>query len=89
VDGWLKDVAPSDALRRWFAHDPKKWPAFRRRYFAELDSHSDAWEQIRNAARRGRVTLVYSAHDTEHNNAVALKEYLESHLSHKKKTSHA
>ncbi|HTS62001.1 MAG TPA: DUF488 family protein [Candidatus Acidoferrales bacterium] len=89
VDGWLRDVAPSDALRRWFAHDPRKWPEFRRRYFAELDRHPDAREQILNAVRRGRVTLVYSSHDTEHNNAVALKEYLESHLTHKKKTSHA
>jgi uncharacterized protein YeaO (DUF488 family) len=89
VDAWLKDVAPSDALRRWFAHDPDKWLEFRRRYFAELDSHPDAWEQVLNAARRGRVTLVYSTHDTEHNNAVALKEYIESHLTHKKKTLHA
>ena len=89
LDGWLKDLAPSDALRRWFAHDPDKWPEFRRRYFAELDSHPDSWKQVRNAARRGRVTLVYSAHDREHNNAVALKDYIESHLTHKKKTSHA
>jgi len=89
MDAWLKDVAPSDALRRWFAHDPSKWPEFRRRYFAELDGHPEAWEQIRNTARRGRVTLIYSARDTEHNNAVALQEYLKSHLSHEKKTSHA
>lgn len=89
VDAWIKDVAPSDVLRRWFAHDPKKWAEFRRRYFAELDSHSEAWEQIRRAARHGRVTLIYSAHDTEHNNAVALKEYLEAHTSQKRSTSHA
>jgi uncharacterized protein YeaO (DUF488 family) len=80
VDGWAKDVAPSDALRRWFGHDPQKWREFRRRYFAELDSHPDAWDQIRSAARHGRVTLVYSARDPEHNNAVALKDYLEAHM---------
>ncbi len=89
VDGWLKDVAPSDALRRWFGHDPNKWPEFRRRYFEELNSHPESWEQIQTAARHGRVTLVYSAHDTEHNNAVALKEYLQAHLSRKKGKAHA
>jgi uncharacterized protein YeaO (DUF488 family) len=89
MDDWVKDVAPSDALRRWFAHDPKKWPAFRQRYFAELDSHPEVWEPIRSAARHDRVTLVYSAHDTEHNNAVALKEYLQAHMGRKKETSHA
>lgn len=89
LDGWLKDVAPSDALRRWFGHDPDKWPEFRRRYFAELDTSPEAWEPIRAAARHGRVTLIYSAHDTEHNNAVALKEYVEAHMSRKKRESHA
>lgn len=88
LDGWLKDVAPSDALRRWFAHDPEKWPEFRRRYFTELDSHPEAWEQIRDAGRHGRVTLIYSAHDTEHNNAIALKDYIEAHLSRKAGASH-
>jgi uncharacterized protein YeaO (DUF488 family) len=78
IDGWLKDAAPSNELRRWFGHDHQKWPEFRRRYFAELDSHPEAWE-LRSAGRRSRVTLVYSAHDTEHNNAAALKEYLEAH----------
>jgi|SRR5579871_641973 len=78
LDGWLKDVAPSDKLRRWFAHDPKKWPEFQRRYRAELDAKPEAWEPIRAAARHGRVTLVYAARDTDYNNAVALKEYLEA-----------
>ena len=88
VNAWLKDVAPSDALRRWFGHDPNKWNEFRQRYFAELDGHPEACEPIRIAASHGRVTLVYSAHDQEHNNAVALKEYLEhAHQGHKK-TSH-
>jgi uncharacterized protein YeaO (DUF488 family) len=77
LDAWIKDAAPSDALRRWFAHDPAKWAEFRRRYFQELDGRGDALAPIRASARRGRVTLIYSAHDTEHNNALALKEYLE------------
>jgi uncharacterized protein YeaO (DUF488 family) len=88
IDGWLKDVAPSATLRQWFGHDPKKWPEFRRRYFAELDRHPEAWDRIRGAARRGPVTLVYSSRDTEHNNAVALKEYLEAQMSQKRRTSH-
>ncbi len=78
LDGWLEDVAPSDALRRWFAHDPKKWREFRRRYFDELDANAPAWEPILQAARRGEVTLIYSARDSEHNSAVALRDYLEA-----------
>ena len=89
IDAWLKDVAPSDGLRRWFAHDPKKWPEFQRRYIAELDRNPEGWEPIRNASRRGLVTLVYSAHDTEHNNAVALREYLQAHAGQKRRESHA
>jgi uncharacterized protein YeaO (DUF488 family) len=76
VDAWLKEVAPSTELRRWFSHDPDKWSEFRRRYFGELDSRPEAWQPIASAARRGRVTLVYSSHDKEHNNAVALQQYL-------------
>jgi uncharacterized protein YeaO (DUF488 family) len=79
IDAWLKDAAPSDALRRWFAHDPKKWPEFRRRYFAELKGHPEVIDPIRSAMAHGRVTLVYSARDDEHNNAVALKDYVEAH----------
>ncbi len=81
MDGWQKDVAPSDALRRWFGHDPAKWAEFRRRYTAELDSNRAAWEPILEAARQGTITLLYSAHDVEHNNALVLKTYLEEHLS--------
>jgi uncharacterized protein YeaO (DUF488 family) len=77
IDGWLKDAGPSTELRKWFSHDPEKWQEFRRRYFAELDRAPEAWAQIRDAARHGTVTLLYSSHDTEHNNAVALKEYIE------------
>jgi uncharacterized protein YeaO (DUF488 family) len=76
VDAWLKEVGPSTDLRKWFSHDPGKWDEFRRRYFRELASHPEAWQPIVSAARRGRVTLVYSSHDTQHNNAVALQEFL-------------
>jgi len=71
VDAWLKEVGPTTELRQWFSHDPEKWPGFRRRYRRELDSRPEAWQPIVTAARRGPVTLVYSSHDTEHNNAVA------------------
>ena len=86
LDGWLKDVAPSDSLRRWFGHDPAKWNEFQRRYFTELDAHPEALLPIETTARHGRVTLVYSAHDTEHNNAVALKQYLEHHTGKREKS---
>jgi uncharacterized protein YeaO (DUF488 family) len=77
VDEWLKEAGPSTELRKWFGHDPDKWTEFRRRYFRELDSRPEAWEPIVSAARRGGpVTLVYSSHDTQHNNAVALRDYL-------------
>ena len=78
LDAWLKDVAPSTALRRWFGHDPARWQQFRERYAAELDARPAAWAPIMQADRVGTVTLLYSAHDVEHNNAVALKAYLES-----------
>lgn len=78
LDAWLEEVGPSTPLRQWFGHDPKKWEEFRRRYFSELDRNVDAWMPILKAASQGSVTLLFSSHDTEHNNAVALKEYLES-----------
>jgi uncharacterized protein YeaO (DUF488 family) len=77
IDAWLKDVAPSMKLRQWFNHDPKKWQQFQRRYFRELGAHAEALRPLFDAARRGDVTLVYSSHDAEHNNAVALKQYVE------------
>ncbi|MBU6399549.1 MAG: DUF488 domain-containing protein [Verrucomicrobia bacterium] len=80
-DCWIKDAAPSDDLRRWFGHDPAKWPEFRRHYFAELDQHPEAVQAICTAVEGGPVTLLYSAHDKEHNNAVALREYLLAHAS--------
>jgi uncharacterized protein YeaO (DUF488 family) len=80
MTAWLKEVAPSTELRQWFSHDPQKWPEFRRRYFLELDSRPESWQPIVTAARRGTVTLLYSSHDEEHNNAVALSEYLKPKL---------
>ena len=80
LDDWLKDAAPSDGLRRWFGHDPKKWQEFQRRYSEELDRKPESWQPIAQAARQGVVTLLYGAHDTENNNAVALKEYVETRL---------
>ena len=73
---WNKDVAPSTNLRKWFDHRAVRWAEFRRRYRAELDANRAAWQPILEAAARGRVTLLYSAHDTAHNGAVVLQEYL-------------
>jgi uncharacterized protein YeaO (DUF488 family) len=81
LDAWLKDVAPSTELRQWFSHDPSKWIEFQRRYFAELNANPKTMEPILEATRRGRVTLVYSSHDKEHNNAVALKTFLAAKIS--------
>lgn len=82
AQAWLKDAGPSEQLRKWFSHDPEKWAEFQRRYFKELDSRPEVWTALLDAARRGRVTLLYSSRDTEHNNAVALKQYLEAKLGH-------
>jgi uncharacterized protein YeaO (DUF488 family) len=77
LKGWLKDLAPSAGLRKWFNHDPTRWNEFRRRYFAELDGKAEALRPLVTAARRGKVTLLFGARDNERNNAVALKAYLE------------
>jgi len=77
ADVWLKEVGPSSELRKWFNHDPERWKGFVQRYFRELDGRRETWKPIVSAARRGRVTLVYSSHDTQHNNAVALQQYLQ------------
>lgn len=79
---WEKEAGPSTDLRKWFNHDPSRWEEFQRKYFAELDTRPQAWEPILKTAEHGTVTLLYSSHDTEHNNAVALKRYLEAKLSH-------
>ena len=76
VDAWLKEVAPSTKLRQWFGHRPERWAEFRRRYAKELAANPDAWAPILDASRHGTVTLLYSAHDIEHNGAVVLREFL-------------
>ena len=80
IEAWLKEVGPSTELRKWFSHDPAKWDEFRQRYFEELRANPDAWKPILQAARHGTVTLIYSSHDTEHNNAVALQNFLNRHI---------
>ena len=76
VHAWIKEVAPSTQLRQWFGHRPERWREFRRRYKKELRANADAWSPILDASKRGTVTLLYSAHDLEHNGAVVLREYL-------------
>ncbi len=82
LDSWLKEIAPSAELRKWFGHDPERWDEFKRRFFAELDGRKEPLEELFSRVKKGRVTLVFAAHDEEHNNAVALKEYLEKKLKH-------
>ena len=77
LDLWLKDVAPSSALRTWYGHDPAKWPRFRERYWKELASSGEAVEDLKQKVRKGTVTFVYAARDERHNGALALKEFLE------------
>jgi len=76
IDLWIRDIAPSDNLRKWFGHDPGKWDEFRRRYWAELEKKKELVNQLLEMARKSNVTLLYSASDTKHNNAVALHEFL-------------
>ena len=76
VDEWLKEVAPTTELRRWFDHVPERWPEFRKRYAAELESHEDALTPLRKRARRGKITLLFGAKEERYNNAVALKAFL-------------
>jgi uncharacterized protein YeaO (DUF488 family) len=79
MKAWLKDVAPSPELRKWVAHDPDKWTDFQKRYRAELKSKPEVWKPILEAAKKGEVTLLYSARDIEHNSALLLKTFLEKH----------
>ncbi len=76
IDLWLKDIAPSSGLRKWFAHDPVKWRDFKVRYFRELAANPDGLRELTRRARARRITLVFAARDEKHNNAVAIKEYL-------------
>lgn len=77
IDHWLKDIAPSGELRTWFGHDPAKWPEFQRRYEAELAANEAVVSELRKELERGPATLVFSAKDEAHNDAVVLKAYLE------------
>jgi uncharacterized protein YeaO (DUF488 family) len=76
VDEWLKELAPSDELRRWFGHDPARWDEFRRRYTEELMEKQELLTSLRRETKKGIVTLLFAARDEEHNNAVVLKEIL-------------
>lgn len=82
LDGWLKDVAPSNELRDWFGHDPQRWDEFRRRYEHELDTNPASWQPILKVASQKPVMLLYGARDTEHNQAVVLRDYLMRRLQH-------
>ena len=77
IDEWLKEIAPSARLRKWFGHDPARWKEFKKKYAAELDGQRDQVEKLAREASKRRITLLFSAKDTEHNNAVALKDYIE------------
>jgi uncharacterized protein YeaO (DUF488 family) len=81
ADFWIKKVAPSTELRQWFGRDPAKWNEFRHKYFSELKANPDGWKPIAEAEREETVTLLYSANDETHNNAVALREFLRDHLA--------
>src|SRR6476659_8223564 len=83
VERWVKTVSPSNELRSWFGHEPAKWKEFQRRYFAELNEQTENWETLLEAAREKNIFLFNSAPATEHNNAVALKSYLEKKLARK------
>jgi uncharacterized protein YeaO (DUF488 family) len=78
---WLKEIAPSSELRKWFGHDPERWPEFRRRYRAELEANDEAVQRLRSQIREGPVTLLFGAHDEAHNQAVVIAEYVAGHKS--------
>lgn len=77
ISQWMKEIAPSTPLRKWFGHDPERWEEFRRRYSAELAQKSQLLSDLRSMARKGPVTLIYSAHDPQHNQAVVLRDTLQ------------
>jgi uncharacterized protein YeaO (DUF488 family) len=77
VDLWLKEIAPSPALRKWFGHDPQRWPEFQSRYRAELDRNTAPVGRLLDLMTKGKVTLLYAAHDVSHNHAVVLIEYMD------------
>ena len=76
IDEWLKDIAPSDALRKWFSHDPSRWKEFKKRYHDELKDKKELLKQLLADSRKGTVTLLFGSKDIEHNNAIVIKEVL-------------
>ncbi len=76
IDHWMKEIAPSTELRRWFGHDPGRWEEFQRRYAQELKRHREQVDQLRSLARRSVITLIYAARDQDHNEAVVLRDLL-------------
>lgn len=76
IDHWMKELAPSTALRKWFGHDPARWLEFRRRYLAELRQHAERLEELKSLSRKGPITLIYAARDELHNEAVVLRDVL-------------
>jgi len=78
IDKWEKELAPSGELRKWFAHDPGKWNEFKKRYAQELKKKYELLKELKSLSEKNQITLIYAAKDQEHNNAVALKEYLET-----------
>ncbi len=87
IDKWLKGVAPSDELRRWFAHDPKKWATFKSRYKAELKDNHDLDKLVEIATENDTITLLFAAKDEKHNNAVVLLDVLKRRLAHAEKAA--
>lgn len=81
LEGWLKELAPSDGLRHWFGHDPARWDEFCRRYHDELAANAAAWHPLLEMAKTRTVTLLFAAHDEERNNAVALRLFLEERMT--------
>ncbi len=81
IDRWIKGIAPSTDLRKWFGHDPARWPEFRQRYVEEIERHPEQLDELRTRARTGRITLVFAAHDEAHNNAVVLRDVLLGRVS--------
>jgi uncharacterized protein YeaO (DUF488 family) len=88
MKAWIKDVAPSPELRKWYQHDPEKWPEFQLRYRAELENNPDPWGKLLESARETNVTLLYSASDTQRNSAVLLQNFLEERLASRQNEKH-
>ena len=81
IHQWLKEIAPSSELRRWFGHRPKRWPEFQTRYYAELDANTEAVDALTALCATGAVTFIFAAKDRDRNGAVALRKYFEDHLA--------